>query len=69
MTVTIDLRPDVEVVGAIRAPRLEEKVPEPAALFAADRAALWRESAKGLPHTPPLSDEPISRESIYDTRG
>jgi hypothetical protein len=40
-----------------------------AALSASARAALWRESAKGLPHTPPLSDEAISRESIYGDRG
>ena len=44
-------------------------VPAPAALSPAERAALWRESIKGLPPTPPLSDEAISRESIYDSRG
>ena len=26
-------------------------------------------TAKGLPRTPPLSDEAISRERIYSTRG
>jgi sRNA-binding protein len=38
-------------------------------LSPAERGAAWRESAKKLPHTPPLSDEAISRESIYDARG
>jgi antitoxin ParD1/3/4 len=33
------------------------------------RAAAWRDAAKNLPRTPPLSDEAISRESLYDTRG
>ena len=83
MTVTIDLRPDVEAgLTALAAEQgvslaqylrcvLEEKVrgPAPAALAPAERAALWRESVKDLPHTPPLSDEAISRESIYDSRG
>jgi hypothetical protein len=31
--------------------------------------AAWRQAAKGLPRTPPLSDEAISRESIYCDRG
>lgn len=83
MTVTIDLRPDVEAgLTALAAEQgvslaqylrrvLEEKVrgPAAAALAPAERAALWRESVKDLPHTPPLSDEAISRESIYDSRG
>jgi hypothetical protein len=83
MTVTIDLRPDIEAgLTALAAEQgvslaqylrrvLEEKVrgPAPAALTPAERAALWRESVKDLPHTPPLSDEAISRESIYDSRG
>jgi hypothetical protein len=34
-----------------------------------ERAAAWRDSVRGLPHTPPLSDEAFSRESIYDARG
>jgi len=38
-------------------------------LSPAERAALWRNSAGGLPHTKPLSDEAISRESIYADRG
>lgn len=35
----------------------------------AERAAAWRESVKGLPQTEPLSDEAISRESMYSDRG
>jgi hypothetical protein len=38
-------------------------------LLPAERAAAWRESVKGLPETKPLSDEAISRESIYSDRG
>jgi hypothetical protein len=38
-------------------------------LSPAERAAAWRESVKGLPETKPLSDEAISRESIYSDRG
>jgi hypothetical protein len=34
-----------------------------------ERAATWIESAKRFPDTSPLSDEPISRESIYGDRG
>ncbi len=33
------------------------------------RATAWTMSAQGLPDTPPLSDEAISRESIYSDRG
>jgi len=35
----------------------------------AERAAAWRESTRGLPRTPPLSDDAISRESTYGDRG
>jgi len=38
-------------------------------LSTAERAAAWRQAATGLPRTPPLSDEAISRESIYCDRG
>jgi hypothetical protein len=49
---------------------LREQVPlhADAALSPDERAAVWRESVKGLPNTPPLSDEAISRESIYGDR-
>ena len=51
--------------------RLREAVTQDTAnrLSPAERAAAWREAAKGLPRTPPLSDEAISRESIYNSRG
>ena len=39
------------------------------ALSPAERAAAWRESTRGLPHTPPLSDDAISRDSIYGDDG
>jgi len=39
------------------------------ALSPAERATFWRESVEGLPDTAPLSDEAISRESIYSARG
>jgi hypothetical protein len=38
-------------------------------LSPSERAAAWRESVKGLPRTPALSDDAISRESIYGDRG
>jgi len=83
MTVTIELSPEIEAgLAALAAAHglplqdyvlhlLEEQVPlrAGAALSAGERAAAWRESVKGLPHTPPLSDEAIGRESIYDARG
>jgi len=39
------------------------------ALSPAERATAWRESTCGLPHTTPLSDDAISRESIYGDHG
>jgi hypothetical protein len=83
MTVTIQLPSDIEadLVGQARdhgleLPRyvehlLREHVSPRAgsALPPAERAAAWRESTRGLPHTPPLSDDAISRESIYGDHG
>jgi hypothetical protein len=82
MTVTIELPPEIEasLVAQAQALGLEltqylehlllERAPTPtgASLGPAERAAAWRESVKGIPHTPPLSDEAISRESIYGDR-
>ncbi len=48
---------------------LEGQMPAQAALSPAERASAWRKSVTGLPHTPPLPDDAISRESIYDARG
>jgi hypothetical protein len=83
MTLTLDLSPEMEADLAALAARqglslpeylrhlLEEQVPLRAgtALSPSERAAAWRASVKDLPHTPPLSDEAISRESLYDARG
>ena len=81
MTVTIELRPETEArLSALAAGQgmslaqfarrvLEDQVPAPTPLSPAERAALWRDSAKRLPRTPPLSDEGISRECIYAERG
>jgi hypothetical protein len=38
------------------------------ALSPAEREREWRESIKSLPQTPLLSDEAISRDSIYNDR-
>jgi hypothetical protein len=83
MTITIELPPEIEASFAALAAEqgmalpdylqhlLEEQVPsrKAASLSPAERALIWRESAKGMPHTPPLSDEAIDRESFYDARG
>jgi hypothetical protein len=83
MSVTIDLPPDLEanlaaqaaargvplaehlrhvLEGQAGASKAARKTPE-------ERARFWRESVKGVPDTEPLSDEAISRESIYAERG
>ena len=82
MTVIIELPSDIEaeLVAQARAHGLDlsqyvkqllrEQVPPrtESALSPAEQAAAWRQSARGLPHTPPLSDDAISRESIYGDR-
>jgi len=82
MPLTIELAPETEERLAAQAQArgmslpeyaklfLEQQlIPPPSNLSPAERAALWRKSAGGLPHTEPLSDEAISRESIYAERG
>jgi len=83
MTIRIELPPEIEAsLAALAAEQgmalpdylkhlLEEQVTsrKTTLLSPGERARLWRESAKGLPHTPPLSDQAISRESFYDARG
>jgi len=75
MTVTIELPPEIEASLAAKAQA--EGVPLPQyvtnflrkhILSPEERAAAWIESAKDLPHTPPLSDEAISRETLYSDR-
>ena len=83
MTVTIHLPSDIEadLVAQARDHGLElpqyvesllrEQVSPRAgsALSPGERAAAWRESTRDLPHTQPLSDDAISRESIYGDDG
>lgn len=83
MTVTIDLNPDMEAALVALAAeqgislahyvrRLVEQqvaVPPKPTLSPAERVALWLDAAKRVPETPTLSDEAMSRESIYDSRG
>jgi hypothetical protein len=83
MTITIELPPEIaSSLAALAAEQgmtlqgylqrlLEDQVlPRKApSLSPGERARLWRESAKDLPHTPPLSDEAVSRERFYDARG
>jgi hypothetical protein len=44
---------------------LREQLSGAPSLSAAERAAAWRELSGRYPHTPPLPDSAISRESIY----
>ena len=82
MTIRLDLPPEIEAVLATRAEAqglslqqyllhlLQEHVsPDSEPLTPGERAARWRQSAAGLPHTVPLSDEAIGRQAIYATRG
>jgi hypothetical protein len=82
VSVTIDLPPDLE--ASLAAPAAARGVPlaehlrrvlaEQAGASKASRktpeewAKLWRD-VSGLPDTKPLSDDAISRESIYAERG
>jgi hypothetical protein len=83
MSVTIELPPDIEAGLAAIAEAQGISLPEylrhlfeervyaatGRPLSPAERATAWRDSVRGLPDTPPLSDEAISRESIYSARG
>ena len=83
MTFTIELAPEIEAGLKAQAAAhgmplpeyvqhlLEEQVPGPAPqhLSPAERAAAWRAAVPGRPVRPPLPDEAISRDSIYDVRG
>jgi len=83
VTVTIDLRPEIEAkLAEIAAEQglslahylrrvLEEQIvaPPSAAVSPAERAAMWRAGVLLLPVTPLLPADAISRESIYDARG
>lgn len=83
MTVTIELLPETEAgLSTLAAEQglslaqyarrlLEGQLTArgPAMLSPAERATVWLMSVQGLPRTPPLSDDAMSRESIYDARG
>jgi len=82
MTVTIELAPDLEAGLAALAraqglglPQYVQRVLkdqisiQARELSPAERAAAWLSSTDGLPLTPPLSDEAISREGMYGSRG
>jgi hypothetical protein len=82
MTVTIELEPEIEAsLSALAAAQgvdlarlverlLESQLPTRAApMTAAERAAAWRAPVPGRPTRPALSDEAISRDTIYDARG
>lgn len=83
MTVTIELRPEIEeALAAVAAEEgislshfvhrvLEERILHvtPVVLTPAERARVWRQSVRRLPRTKPLSDDAISRESLYAARG
>ena len=79
MTVTLNLKPEIQAglhaLAEQKGVSIEEylrslvedtvwpaplKTPTPEA-----RAALWRETAKDFPDTPPLSDDAVSRDSMY----
>lgn len=83
MTVTIELPSDMEA-GLLSEARghglelpqyvehlLRERVSPRTgpALSPAELASAWRDSTRGLPNTPLLSDAAISRESIYADSG
>jgi hypothetical protein len=77
MTVTIELPPEIEASLMAKAEAQGLPLPEyvknllrkhSVVLSPEERAAAWVESVKGLPHTPPLSDEAISRETLYSDR-
>ena len=78
---TIELPPDIEAYYAAEAQargvpleqhptsRLIDQAPAALAMTPRERARAFVEWAESHPDTPPLSDEAISRESIYAKRG
>ena len=83
MAVLLDLPPEIEPDFAARAEAQGISLPDylrrllgdqvserqrRRVLSSAERAAAWRESVEGLPRVTPLSDEAISRDTIYATR-
>lgn len=83
MSVKIELPPEIEANLAARAAAQGIPLPEYLRRLLEDKAAagkgnplspeeranFWRDTAGGLPETKLLSDEAISRETIYSGRG
>ena len=83
MTLILDLSPEIEATLTEQASRqgvpvadylthlISAQVPRKGrGLLPPDqRAAAWEAGIRDLPYTEPLSDEAISRESIYSDRG
>ncbi len=83
MTVTLKLHPETQagllVLAHDRGVSVEDYLvamvestvsPERSnALSPEAKAALWRETAKHFPDTPPLCNDAISRDSMYADRG
>jgi hypothetical protein len=83
MTITIELTRELEAGLAAQAAErgvslqqylldlLQEQAALPlnSSLTMRQRADFWRRSTADLPRTPPLSDQAIGRETIYDSRG
>jgi len=77
MTLTIDLKPEVEAGLAVQARAkgvsvaeyvrslLEQFAQSGSQMTGEQRVNALHEWAKGFPHVAPLSDEAISRESLY----
>lgn len=81
MTVTIEIKPEMEArlsalaaalgldVAQLVERLLENQLPLAASTMSvAERVAAWR-ALPDLPIRPPLSDEAVSRASVYDARG
>jgi hypothetical protein len=80
MTVTIDLKPETEAGLVALADAsgvsleqfiqtmVENTIHPRSSMTPEERSSAWIESAKRFPDTPPLSDEAISRESMYPDR-
>lgn len=79
MTLHIEIAPETEAKLAAQAAAKGVPLPEylrqlleqqaspatPDTKSPAARAAFWRDSSRGLPVTPPLSDAAVSRDGIY----
>ena len=81
MSITIELPAEIEEsLSALAEERgvplqvylshlLIEKISSKEQQSPAQRAQMWRDAAKGLPDSLPLSDEAVSREGVYGSRG